>query len=135
MDNNIFYGFRGNISFPDQSSIFNYNLTIDNDIDKLEINPVPLDETNKVKIEDNKDLVDGSIIKINVINDSNEITTYKIFITKENNNLLLIGIGAIILLIITLIILIIVKSKQNKKTKTTNNKHNINNNEVEVLKL
>lgn len=29
MDNNIFYGFRGNISFPDQSSIFNYNLTND----------------------------------------------------------------------------------------------------------
>ena len=125
----------GNYKIDFNKDIFNYNLTIDNDIDKLEINPVPLDETNKVKIEDNKDLVDGSIIKINVINDSNEITTYKIFITKENNNLLLIGIGAIILLIITLIILIIVKSKQNKKTKTTNNKHNINNNEVEVLKL
>lgn len=128
----------GNYKINFNKDVFNYNLTIDSDIEKLEINAVPSDEENVVEITNNKDLVDGSVIKINVTNDNGNVTTYKINITKESNNLLLfIGIGMIILLIIVLIILIIVKTNQKKKLEKTknNSKPETINNDVEVLKL
>lgn len=124
----------GNYKLDFNKEVFNYNLTIDKDISKLVINAVPQNETNNIKIKNNNQLENGSIIEIDVIDDEKNVTTYKINIIKESNNLLLyIAIGLIVILIIILIILIIIKNNQKKKIV----KNNLNNNDdnVEVLSI
>jgi len=99
----------GNYNINFNKEVFNYNLTIDNDINELVINAVPLIEDNLVEIKNNKELKDGSVISINVLDNEGSSTTYKINIIKERNNILLyIAIGVILLLIVILIILIII---------------------------
>lgn len=103
---------------------FVYFLTITSDINKLEITSIPEEETSMIEITGNEDLIDGSLVTINVIGDDNETTTYTIEITKEasTNYILLIAVGVIILLIFILVILIIIKSNKKKQNLKNNNK-------------
>lgn len=104
-----------NINFSKDKLI--YSLTIPSDINRLEINAIPEEDTAMIEIKGNEDLIDGSLITINVIGEDNETTVYTIDITKETsvNYMLLVGVAIIILLIIVLIILIIIKSNKKKK--------------------
>jgi len=125
----------GNYNINFNKEVFNYNLTIDNDINELVINAVPLIEDNLVEIKNNKELKDGSVISINVLDNEGSSTTYKINIIKESNNLLIyIAIGVILLLIVILIILIIIKKNQKKKIINSNNQ-NAKETTVEVLNI
>lgn len=111
-----------NINFNKEQ--FVYSLTIPNDITRLEITPIPEEETSMIEIKNNEELIDGSLITINVIGEDNETTTYTIDITKEagTNSMLLIAAGVIILLIIILVILIMIKSNKKKQNIKNNNK-------------
>lgn len=111
-----------NINFNKEQ--FVYSLTIPSDINRLEITPIPEDETAMIEIKNNEELIDGSLITINVIGEDNETTTYTIEITKETstNYMLLIAVGIIILLIIILVILIIIKSNKKKQNLKNDNK-------------
>lgn len=104
-----------NINFSKDKLI--YSLTIPSDINRLEITAIPEEDTAMIEIKGNEDLIDGSLITINVIGEDNETTVYTIDITKETsvNYMLLVGVAIIILLIIVLIILIIIKSNKKKK--------------------
>ena len=104
-----------NINFNKEQFI--YSLTIPSDINRLEITPIPEEDTSMIEIKGNEELIDGSLITINVIGEDNETTTYTIDITKEAgmNYMLLIAAGIIILLIIVLVILIIIKSNKKKQ--------------------
>lgn len=111
-----------NINFNKEQ--FVYSLTIPSDINRLEITPIPEEETAMIEIKNNEELIDGSLITINVIGEDNEITTYTIDITKESstNYMLLIAVGVIILLIIILVILIMIKSNKKKQNLKNENK-------------
>lgn len=111
-----------NINFNKEQ--FVYSLTIPSDINRLEITPIPEEETAMIEIKNNEELIDGSLITINVIGEDNEITTYTIDITKESstNYMLLIAVGVIILLIIILLILIMIKSNKKKQNLKNENK-------------
>lgn len=117
---------------------FNYTITIANDIDKLQIDPVVETDSDTFEILNNNNLENGSIIKINVTGDDKLVTTYNINIIKESksNLFLYIGIGIVALLTILLIILIILKSNNKKKNnkigpKTLDNKKD----NIEVLNI
>lgn len=123
-----------NINF--KSDIFNYTVTIDSSINKLEITALPLTEGDEVEILNDSDLVNGSIIEINVIGEDKSTTKYQINIVKKSSNLLLFSaIGVILFLIVILIIIIILKSKKrnNNKVNKKTNKKNKKNNTPEVL--
>lgn len=124
-----------NINF--NKNTFNYTITIPNEITKLEITPVVENTSDRYEILNNTNLVNGSIIKINVIGDNNETTTYNINIVKEKqiNYLIYIGLGAVLLLIIILIILIIIKSNKKKKNNISPKTLNNNRNDIEVLNI
>lgn len=104
-----------NINFNKEQFI--YSLTIPSDINRLEITAIPEEETSVVEIKGNEELVDGSLITVNIIGEDNETTTYTINITKEAsvNYMLIVAVGIIILLIVILVILIIIKSNKKKK--------------------
>lgn len=111
-----------NINFNKEQ--FVYSLTIPSDISRLEITPIPEEETAMIEIKGNEELIDGSLVTINVIGEDNETTTYTIDITKEagTNYMLLIAAGIIILLIVVLVILIIIKSNKKKQNLKNDNK-------------
>jgi len=127
----------GNYSINFNKEVFNYDLVIDKDIYKLVINAVPLDEQHLVEYKNNNNLEDGSVIDINVLDGEGNVTTYKINIFKESNNMLLyVAIGVILLLIIILIILIIIKKNQkNKLTKKDRKSNKSSETNVEVLNI
>ena len=117
---------------------FNYTITIANDIDKLQIDPVVETDSDTFEILNNNNLENGSIIKINVTGDDKLVTTYNINIIKESksNLFLYIGIGIVALLTIILIVLIILKNNNKKKNnkigpKTLDNKKD----NIEVLNI
>lgn len=114
--------------------VFVYNLTIPNDINKLEITAVPENEEDDYVVKNSENLTDGSQIIVEVVSKDGQTTPYTINITKESNiNYIVIGaIGLIVILIIILIILIIMKSK--KKKKSINSKNN-QSDKIEVLNI
>ena len=91
-----------------------YTLKI-KDEDTLDIKVTPEDEKSSIDIEGNKDLVDGSIIKITVKSEDNTITRYFITIEKGNKgSLTWLIILLIILIIIALIIIFLLRKKEKK---------------------
>lgn len=104
-----------NIDFSKEK--FVYSLTIPNDINRLEITAIPEEDTSVVEIKGNEELIDGSLVTVNVIGEDNKTTTYTIDITKEAsvNYMLVIAVVIILLLIVILVILIIIKSNKKKK--------------------
>lgn len=91
-----------------------YTLKI-KDEDTLDIKVTPEDEKSTIDIEGNKDLVDGSIIKITVKSEDNTITRYFITIEKGNKgSLTWLIILLIILIIIALIIIFLLRKKEKK---------------------
>ena len=95
-----------------------YDLKI-NDEDSLNIIYEVEDEKATVEIEGNKNLTNGSIIKINVKAEDNSIRRYFINIEKKqkNNSLLWIILLIILIIIITLITILLIKKNNKKKKK------------------
>ena len=117
----------GGYTIDFKKNILKYEITIDNQLTKLEITAIPENETDTVKIINNENLENNSKIEIQVSGEDETNTTYTINILKEKKSelILYIGIGLISLLIIILIILIIIK--KNKKNKSNEN--------IEVLNI
>ena len=93
-----------------------YNLKI-NDEESLEISTLKEDENAVVEIEGNKDLIDGSIIKINVKAEDGSFTRYFINIEKKKK-----GISPVLIILIVLFILLggcigLILYRKNKKDK------------------
>ena len=93
-----------------------YNLKI-NDEGSLEISTLKEDENAVVEIEGNKDLIDGSIIKINVKAEDGSFTRYFINIEKKKK-----GISPVLIILIVLFILLggcigLIFYRKNKKDK------------------
>lgn len=126
----------GNYNINFNKSVFNYNLLIDNDIYKLVINAVPLNEEHLIEIKNNNNLENGSVVQINVLDGEGTVTTYNINIIKESSNtLLFVAIGVILLLIVILVILIIIKKNQKNKLLKKDDKKNTTNESVEILSI
>ena len=109
-----------------------YNVHINYDIEKLDLIIEPDHEKAKYIVTGNKDLEDGSIIKIKVTAEDEEtITTYTINITKEKKpfNILFVIIPIALLLIIVTILIIVKKKKDSNANKSSiiDNNTNINN--------
>ncbi len=104
-----------NISFDKNK--FDYNITIDKNINKLELTTVPEDDDLEVEILNNDNLQNGSVVEINVIGSDEEITTYRIHVSKSDSSFLLMisAIAVIGVLIVALVIVIIIKSKSKGK--------------------
>ena len=70
-------------SIPFNSDVYEYNLKLDKEDTSLNITAIPIDEKNTVKIDNNTDLVDGSIITITVTGSDNSNSIYTIKISKD----------------------------------------------------
>lgn len=81
---------------------------------ELNINAIPEDSKSTVKITDNKELKNGSLVKILVTAEDGSTRTYTITIHKGNNLFIPIIILCIAILIVTLVIVYINKKKKNK---------------------
>ena len=91
---------------------YDYTLTI-NDEEKLNITPVLNDENAKYNITGNKNLKNGSVIKVTITNDDGDESIYRIAIMKEEKvNATPIFIGAIIALVIINILRLILGRKK-----------------------
>lgn len=110
-----------------KENIYEYDLKI-GDVNFLKINALPKIEDAIVEITGNLDLVDGSIIKIKVIYDSENYNVYKINIIKdevlekENNFLMYLIIICSIIIVIAVVIIIIIIKKKNKNNKNNKSK-------------
>lgn len=92
-----------------------YDLKI-KDEDELNIQAIAEDETTIVKVEGNKNLVNGSVIRITAHAEDGGITRYFINIEKNSkSNILWIIIGLIILIIIAAVVVILLLLKRKKK--------------------
>lgn len=122
-------------SFDKDSRTF--YLTINKNTDKLNITATPYDKDAEVKITDNEDLTDGSIIKIQVSKEDEKTTTYRIIIEKDESEkksvVPFIIIGIISLVIIGLVAFMIIKKKHNK-TNNTNIKDNNDESKTKEIK-
>lgn len=110
-----------------------YDLKIKDD-EFLELIYETEDENATVTVEGNKNLVNGSIVKINVKAEDNTVVRYFINIEKDSEGSSFIWIIVLLPLIIILTIIVIIlikknKRKQNKKTKVESpvKEENINN--------
>ena len=102
------------ISFD--KDIYEYELTI-KDEDKLDIEPMLMDNSSKYSIIGNNKLKNGSVIEIKVIAENNDKKTYKIKINKKddnnnNNKYQIIFIGIIGILVIINIIRIVSRRRK-----------------------
>lgn len=107
-----------NNAFAFNKSQFEYTIQIPTNVNELNIEPFKENETDEVSVVGNSELVDGSVIKINVTGANGEITTYTIYIEKKdsiNNNNIFLIIGGVLLAII-LVLCIVVFIKSNKKS-------------------
>ncbi len=95
-----------------------YNLTIKKE-KALDITALPEEKTSKVKIIDNTDLSNGSVIRIIVTSEEGSSREYQINIKVQDNLTLFIYIGIGSLVLVLIIILIIVKAHKKKKSLTT----------------
>ena len=103
-----------------------YNVHISYDVEKLDLNIETEHEKAKYVVTGNKDLENGSVIKVKVTaEDEKTISTYTINIEKDKKpfNILYIVIPAVILLLAIVIVMISKKRKENlsKNTSYTQN--------------
>lgn len=96
-----------------------YYLTI-GDEETLDIETILDDEKSDVSIEGNRNLIDGSIIKINVKAENGSVTRYFINIEKSKRSILPIILIILLLLALIPVIIIIIK----KRKGNNNLKHN-----------
>lgn len=113
-------------AFAFNKNQFEYTIQIANNINELNIETFKQNDTDEVSVVGNSDLVDGSVIKINVTGSDGEITTYTIYIEKKsaaNNNIFLIVGGILLAIIFILCIVVFIKSnKKGNPNKTTTTK-------------
>lgn len=135
-----------NIGF--NSTVTSYELTVKYNVSNIEVKATPNDENAKFVITGNSDIVNGSVIKVDVQAEDGTLMSYKINITKQNffqtyKTYFLIGAG-VVLLILTILVIIDRKKKVKKVPKTTVVKKSSNikssgssnkSNGVEVLKM
>lgn len=76
----------GEIDFKED--VFEYSVNVDVNIDFIDVKVVPIDANNKVEINGNTNVVNGSIIVIKVIGSDNSSTEYKINVIKEEKTVL-----------------------------------------------
>lgn len=75
----------GNIDFD--SDVFNYEITIEDGINTINVSAVPQDKSSKVDIEGNSNLTNGSVIKITVTGTDNTTSVYSIKVNKTEKKL------------------------------------------------
>lgn len=69
-----------------KEDILKYNLTVENTVNKLEINAIPSDSNSTIKIDNPEELKIGeNIIKIEVTSQSGDIKTYEIIVTRKSD--------------------------------------------------
>lgn len=71
----------GNIEF--NSDINNYEIEVDNNVNSINVNAVPVDSNSKVEITGNSNITNGSIITITVTGTDGSNTQYKIIVKKK----------------------------------------------------
>lgn len=130
------------------STVTSYELTVKYNVSNIEVKATPSDENAKFVITGNSDIVNGSVIKVDVQAEDGTLMSYKINITKQNffqtyKTYFLIGAGVVILVLIILVIIdrkkkekkvpktTVVKKSSSVKQGTTSNKAS----NVEVLKM
>lgn len=130
------------------STVTSYELTVKYNVSNIEVKATPSDENAKFVITGNSDIVNGSVIKVDVQAEDGTLMSYKINITKQNffqtyKTYFLIGAGVVILILLILVIIdrkkkekkvpktTVVKKSSSVKQGTTNNKAS----NVEVLKM
>lgn len=135
-----------NIDF--NSTVTSYELTVKYNVSNIEVKATPSDENAKFVITGNSDIVNGSVIKVDVQAEDGTLMSYKINITKQNffqtyKTYFLIGAGVVLLILLILVIIdrkkkekkvpktTVVKKSSSVKQGTTNNKES----NVEVLKM
>lgn len=135
-----------NIDF--NSTVTSYELTVKYNVSNIEVKATPSDENAKFVITGNSDIVNGSVIKVDVQAEDGTLMSYKINITKQNffqtyKTYFLIGAGVVLLILVILVIIdrkkkekkvpktTVVKKSSSVKQGTTNNKAS----NVEVLKM
>ena len=95
-----------------------YDLKI-NDENYLDLIYETEDEKATVNVEGNRNLVDGSIIKVNVKAEDNSVVRYFINIDKDGKGNGLIWIIIVPLIILLIIILLLIMKKKRKKNKVS----------------
>ena len=137
--------------------IFEYNVTIKNDIEQLLINKEVLYENDTVTVRGNENLVNNSKVYIEVTGEDGFVTTYTINVFKEENSnyLFIILFSLLTLLIIVFVLIVFIKKrksgklekeKKKNKEKIKKAKKNVNytpevlvsdnrNDDIEVLKF
>lgn len=130
------------------STVTSYELTVKYNVSNIEVKATPSDENAKFVITGNSDIVNGSVIKVDVQAEDGTLMSYKINIIKQNffqtyKTYFLIGAGVVLLVLIILVIIdrkkkekkvpktTVVKKSSSVKQGTTNNKAS----NVEVLKM
>lgn len=130
------------------STVTSYELTVKYNVSNIEVKATPSDENAKFVITGNSDIVNGSVIKVDVQAEDGTLMSYKINITKQNffqtyKTYFLIGAGVVLLILLILVIIdrkkkekkvpktTVVKKSSSVKQGTTNNKAS----SVEVLKM
>ena len=88
-------------TIPFKPSTTSYDLKIDEKDEQLEITATQEDPNATIEIEGNKDLINGSVIKINVKAEDGSFTRYFINIEKGSS-----GISPVIIIIIVLLLLL-----------------------------
>ncbi len=98
-----------------------YKITVDKDVNKLDISAIPVSDTSTVKIEGNKELKPGSNTVLVTVTDKNGFTkSYTIEVDKKGNHFLLNYLKDYYLLLIAIIftiLLILLMLYLNKKNK------------------
>lgn len=130
------------------STVTSYELTVKYNVSNIEVKATPSDENAKFVITGNSDIVNGSVIKVDVQAEDGTLMSYKINITKQNffqtyKTYFLIGAGVVLLILLILVVIdrkkkekkvpktTVVKKSSSVKQGTTNNKAS----SVEVLKM
>lgn len=130
------------------STVTSYELTVKYNVSNIEVKATPSDENAKFVITGNSDIVNGSVIKVDVQAEDGTLMSYKINIAKQNffqtyKTYFLIGAGVVLLILLILVIIdrkkkekkvpktTVVKKSSSVKQGTTNNKAS----NVEVLKM
>lgn len=130
------------------STVTSYELTVKYNVSNIEVKATPSDENAKFVITGNSDIVNGSVIKVDVQAEDGTLMSYKINITKQNffqtyKTYFLIGAGVVLLILLILVVIdrkkkekkvpktTVVKKSSSVKQGTTNNKAS----NVEVLKM
>ncbi len=103
------------------NDVFEYNLTINSEEDKLLFNIELEDDAAHYVIDGNENLVDGSVVTVRVTSESGLQNEYKFNIgikdtKKSNNSILFIILGFLLGVVTTLFVLFLSKNVKIKKT-------------------